>query len=198
MNSNQLLQHAIAHLESLGIEVEFTQAAAIELAEIKAFEAELGFRLPADLAEFYTSCSNGFTMAWEDTPQGVWGNAYLPELQELRLLRQRWCTDQLGFTHYHQVSFEQCNAPNLYHWLPLIEEENGDQICVDCQHQTVTYWSHESGDDLVTLEASFTIWLDQRARHCFQIPPDLYWPSIANGRGVDWSSDEFDSKYVWG
>lgn len=105
--------------------------------------------------------------------------------------RQRWCTDQLDCEGYQGITVDDTVYPERFPWVPLIEEGNGDLVCLDAGTGRIAIWCHDEFK-FVTLGSSIGTFLENWSKVCFQSPKGLYWPRGVDAHGVDWHSDEFD------
>lgn len=192
LNLLDQLTRATQHLDSLGIASEGYLYEPAPVESIEAFEREFSLTLPRDFVSLYNLQSDGFTFSWEADDAS--GYAYLPALNELRLQRQSWCTDQLDCAGFKNITLDDTEHPELFPWLPLVDEGNGDLLCLDTDTGKITLWNH-AVFELITLGSSLHTFLENWSRFCFQTPKGLYWPRVANDDGVDWENDEFDDRF---
>lgn len=202
---NDMIAPVFNHLGTVDGEFEFELIPALPVHQdqINAFETEFSLSLPAEFRNIYLE-TDGFEFFVHGGK--LEGSIYVPDLHELRLLRQRWLDgDMPDRSQTQHLSDEEARETfaQMWYWLPFNEIGNGDRICLDCSSGQVVLADHEfgsMGDDgrngLIFAE-NFRDFLRHRADACFQgIDGYLFDEELRNGeRWADWSSGRFLPDY---
>jgi len=85
----ELISPAIAHLQSLDIDLELMAWPFVHHDQLDAFDAEFGIELPQEVRDLYAE-TDGFSLYWEDGAES--GYFDFPSLYDLRLHRQNGST----------------------------------------------------------------------------------------------------------
>jgi cell wall assembly regulator SMI1 len=203
------------HLESLAIATEIISGAVATDDAIAQLEATIGCRLPADVRDFYQTVGDGFSLAWQsdaDASGQPFAALIVPPLEDVLRTYTEWRdtmlytpekADAYGFPSTDDPALAKRTAARMWHWLSIIDEGNGDTLCIDLSDSDgpVIFNQHDwldggTGDNGHPLAANWRAFLIAWGSVCFQFPKDLYWPSCFHKLGgVDWNSDEFREPY---
>jgi cell wall assembly regulator SMI1 len=213
MDYSNLLETVLGHLN--GLEVTGTAATGEPVTHeaLAAVEAEMKVRLPTELREFYLTVGDGFTLYWEtdpDDPKKLWGSLRVPELAALAGMYSGWRglvlytperAEEYGFPYTKDPTLAKRTAARMWHWLPVIEEPNGDAICLDLGAPgcPVVFDKHDwmdggSGDNGHLLAPNWRAFLVSWGSVCFQDPIHWSW-YLRPGGGVDWSGEAFRNPF---
>ncbi len=182
---------------------------------VAAVETELKVRLPAELREFYQTVADGYEMFWSADPNDAkqpFGALQVPKLSSLAEMCYGWRetalynpeeAEKYGFPYTKDPALAKRTASRQWHWLPVIEEGNGDLLCTDLSVPggPIIFHKHDwldggTGDDGHPLAPSWGAFLAGWGSVCFQFPNGLYWPSCFQpGGGVAWDSEKFRSPF---
>lgn len=215
MEYEQLFAMVRRHLEDLEIACEIKAGKIATEKMIAKIEANIKVRLPADLRNFYLTVGNGFHLFWEkdsDQPKTPFGGVRVPTLKYLASMYTGWRemalyspeeAEEYGFPHTKDPALAKRTAARMWHWLPVLEEGNGDMICLDLSDPMgpVIFNKHDwldggTGDNGHLLAPNWRAFLVGWGSVCFQDPKNFYWPSSFQERGgVDWSGDAFQDPY---
>jgi cell wall assembly regulator SMI1 len=199
------------HLERHGVVCDISIGEPASAQELAAVENELGVTLPGELREFYTTVGNGYSMYWNadaSNARNPWGSLQVLSLVSLAEVYTGWrgmalydseAADRYGFPYTKNPTLAKQTAARQWHWLPVIEEGNGDLICVDLSVSggPVVFHQHDwldggTGDDGHVLAPGWGAFLNGWGSVCFQNPAGLYWPHcFLPGGGVAWDGEEF-------
>jgi len=91
----------------------------------------------------------------------------------------------------------------MWHWLPVIEEGNGDLICQDLNAPgcPVIFNQHDwldggTGNNGHVMASNWWKFLAGWGSVCFQLPQSMYWPSSFRAvGGIAWKGKQFRSPY---
>lgn len=208
MSFVHIIGEAITRLNELGIEVDAAAGQVTSERQLRAAEARMGIRLPQALGEFYREVGNGYAMFWQSEEARLWGGLSVPPLKELAGLLRDWkrisvytpeAAEKYGFPYTKDPALAKRTAAKMRDWLPLIEEGNGDAICLDTgtPEGEVIFHAHAwmdggTGDNGQLLATNLRDFVSGWASVCFQQPMDFDWPaSLLSGGGVDWSGSRF-------
>jgi cell wall assembly regulator SMI1 len=215
MDYKSLFGSVRGHLQRLGVACEVRAGkAATEKAFAKA-EGKINVQLPADLREFYQAVGDGFSLRWQadaDDHKAPFANFQVPTLKYLASMYEGWRgmalysppeAEKYGFPYTKDPTLAKQTAARMWHWLPVIEEDNGDLICQDLSNPTcpVIFNQHDwldggTGDNGHLLAQSWRAFLTDWGSVCFQLPESLYWPSCFRaGGGVAWDGEQFRAPY---
>jgi cell wall assembly regulator SMI1 len=173
----------------------------------------MNVRLPADLREFYQVIGDGLLLFWQSDPEDAqkpWGSLQVPELSALAEMCAGWRklvlyspeqAEKYGFTGTKDPALAKRTAARMWNWLPLIEQGNGDSICLDLGAPgcPVVFDKHDwmdggSGDNGHLLAPNWRAFLRGWGSVCFQFRS--YWPwYFRPGGGMDWDNEEFRSPF---
>jgi cell wall assembly regulator SMI1 len=212
---HEILDAVSRHVERQGVDCAVTSGKPASEKAVAAAEAQLKVRLPAELREFYRTVADGYAMSWQADPNDSdqpFGGLQVSELSSLAAMYSGWRgmalynpeqAEKYGFPHTQDPALAKRTAARQWHWLPVIEEGNGDLICLDLSVPSgpVTFHMHDwldggSGDDGHPLAQSWGAFLVGWGSVCFQFPDGLYWPScFQSGGGVSWGSGQFRSPF---
>ena len=111
--------------------------------------------------------------------------------------------EEYGFPYTKDPILAKRTAARMWNWLPVIEEGNGDSICLDLDAPScpVVFDKHDwmdggSGDNGHPLAPNWRAFLLGWGSVCFQVPDGLYWPwCFRPGGGVAWDSESFRSPF---
>ncbi|WP_162671139.1 SMI1/KNR4 family protein [Gemmata massiliana] len=209
-----LLETVLGHLEELGVTYLATSGELVTDEVLESAEASMKIRLPAELREFYQTVGDGFSFFWESDsgdPKTPWGSLPVPSLSSLVKMYTGWRglvlysperAEEYGFPHTKDPALAKHTAARMWHWLPIIAEENGDAICLDLGAPgcPVVFDQHDwmdggSGDNGHPLGANWREFLIGWGSVCFQMPKDLYWPWCFRPGGVAWDGEHFHSRF---
>ncbi len=214
MDYPSLLKTVFGHLDELGIPYQAASGEPATDEALASAEAAMKIRLPAELREFYQTVGDEFLLFWEsdsDDPKKPWGSLSVPSLSSLVDTYTGWRglvlysperAEEYGFPHTNAPALAKRTAARMWHWLPVITEENGDAICLDLGALgcPVVFDRHSwmdggSGDNGHPLAANWREFLIGWGSICFQMPKDLYWPWCFQPGGVAWDGEYFDSRF---
>ncbi|VTU00414.1 : SMI1_KNR4 [Gemmataceae bacterium] len=210
MDYSDILGTVIGHLEGLGIECTATAGEDVGEAELASAEATMGVQLPAELREFYQAFGDGVGVFWRSDPDDFgkpWGSLNVPTLASLAEMYHGWRglvlytpeqAEKYGFPYTDDPALAKRTAARMWHWLPIIDEPNGDAICLDLGAPgcPVVFNRHDwmdggTGDDGHILAPSWRAFLMAWGSVCYQDP--VHWTDcLRQGGGVDWSCKRFD------
>jgi cell wall assembly regulator SMI1 len=215
MDYGGLVETVRRYLKGQGIDCAVTAGKPVNGKALAKTESEMQVRLPADLREFYRSIGDGLSIFWEAEPNDAhrpFGGLYVPTLASHAALYRGWRemalyspeqAEKYGFPYTKDPALAKRTAARMWHWLPVIEEGNGDMICQDLSDRggPVIFHKHDwldggSGDDGHLLAPNWGAFLAGWGSVCFQFPEGHYWPSCFRpGGGVDWGGEHFRSPY---
>ena len=213
MDYPTLLETVIDHLEGLGVACTATARDPATDKALASAEARMNVRLPAELREFYRTVGDGFVLFWQsdpNDPQKPWGSLQVPSLSSLADGYSGWRglvlytperAEEYGFPGTKDPALAKRTAARMWHWLPIIEEGNGDAICLDLGAPgcPVVFDRHDwmdggSGDNGHPLAPNWRAFLMSWGRVCFQDPIHWTW-YFRPGGGVDWDGEPFRSPF---
>ena len=203
------------HVEGQGVGCAVTSGKPASEKAVAAAEAKLKVRLPTELREFYRTVADGYAMFWEADPNDSkqpFGGLQVPKLSSLAEMYSGWRgmalynpeqADKYGFPYTKDPALAKRTAARQWQWLPVIEEGNGDLICLDLSVPSgqVIFHKHDwldggTGYDGHPLAQSWRAFLASWGSVCFQDPNGLYWPScFQSGGGVAWDGEQFRSPF---
>lgn len=209
-----ILEAVYGRLDELGVAGRADAGEPPTEEALAAAETEMGFRIPAELREFYRTVGDGFSLYWE-TDHGdaekLWGGFHVPELAELVGMYAGWRelvlytperAEEYGFPHTTDPARAKQTAARMWHWLPVIREANGDAICLDLGAPgcPAVFDRHDwvdggTGDNGHVLAPDWRAFLAGWGSVCFQPPRRLYWPLCFWPGGVTWDGDEFHTAF---
>lgn len=215
MDFNKILDAVSRHLRQRGVTPLIVPQRLASKREIAKAEAKMKLCLPAELAQFYQTVGNGYALFWQPTSQGEetkFGSFQVPSLNDLASGCLSWrklvlyspeAAEKYGFPHTKDPALAKRTAARMWHWLPVIAEENGDAISHDLSDQTcpVVFDEHDwldggSGENGHVLAANWYEFVKGWGSVCFQMPKCFWWPSCFRaGGGVDWDGEEFDDTF---
>lgn len=215
MDYPDLLETVLRHLEGLGVAYTAVAGEPVTDEELASAEVEMKVRLPTELREFYQVIGDGFLLHWQsdpDDPKKPWGFLQVPELSSLASMYAGWRgqvlysperAEEYGFPYTKDPALAKRTAARMWHWVPLIEEGNGDSICLDfgIPGCPVIFDRHDwmdggPGDNGHPLAPNWQAFLMGWGSVCFQQPEDLYWPGCFRpGGGVAWDGEHFRSPF---
>ncbi len=211
MDYSGLLDAVRRHVVAQGVACAITSGTPASEKAVAAAEAKLNVRLPAEMREFYRTVADWYAMFWEadanDSTQ-PFGGLQVPTLSSLVKMYTGWRgmalytpekAERYGFPYTEDPTLAKRTAARQWHWLPVIEQGNGDLICLDLSVPggPVIFHKHDwldggTGDDGHLLAPSWRAFLVGWGSVCFQFPEGLYWPScFRQGGGVAWDSEMF-------
>jgi cell wall assembly regulator SMI1 len=215
MGYKRLFDTVRRHVERLGVRCEVGAGKAATEKSVTKVEAKLGLRLPADFREFFQTVGDGFLFRWQansDDCKAPYASLLIPTLKYLASMYTGWRqmalyspekAEQYGFPYTEDPALAKRTAARMWHWLPVMEEGNGDQICFDLSDPScpVIFDRHDwfdggTGDNGHLLAPSWREFLAGWGSVCFQFPRSLYWPSCFRaGGGVGWDGDQFSDPF---
>ena len=208
MDYRSLFDAVRRHVEAQGVACSVTAYAPPTPAKLAKAEREMGVRLPAELREFYRAAGDFFYLSWKadaDDLNQPFAGFQVPSLADLVGHYLDWRSyalytpersEEYGFPHAKDPALAKRTAARMWHWLPVMTDAGGDQICIDLgdpscpvvfdQHD---WWEGGNGHVLASNWAAFVAgW----GSVCFQEPRRSYWPlCFREGGGVAWDGDEF-------
>ena len=207
----QLIETVRKHVEAQGIECEIETKSLVEHEAISQAESKMKISLPNELREFYRTVGDGLEMSWESNPNNLrepFTGLEIPSLDYLVSMYLGWreiwlytpeAAEEYGFPHTKDPELAKRTAARMWEWLPVIEEGNGDILCLDLSQERcpVVFNKHDwldggTGDNGHRMAADFRSFLIAWASVCFQFPRSLYWPNCFGAdAGVEWGGDEF-------
>ncbi|WP_088253688.1 SMI1/KNR4 family protein [Fimbriiglobus ruber] len=215
MDCRVLFETVRRHLNLHGITCEVETGSKVTEKILAKAESETKIRLPGELREFYTTIGNGFSFFWNadaNDPNSPFGSLLIPTLADLVSLYHGWRevalytpekAEAYEFPYTDDPRLAKQTAARMWFWLPIIQEGNGDLICIDLAvpNGPVVFHRHDwldggTGDDGHLLAPSWRMFLTSWASVCFQLPNNLYWPSsFTPGGGVAWDGEQFRDPY---
>ncbi len=215
MEYQRLLDAVRHHVERQGVECAAPSGKPASEKAVAAVEAKLKVRLPTELREFYRTVADGYAMFWQADPDDAnqpFGGLQVPKLSSLAEMYSGWRgmalynseqAEKYGFPYTKDPALAKRTAARQWHWLPVINEPNGDLICLDLSAPggPVIFHKHDwldggTGDDGHLLAPSWREFLMGWGSVCFQFPDGLYWPSCFRpGGGVAWGNECFRSPF---
>jgi cell wall assembly regulator SMI1 len=212
MDYRVLFQRVRAHLESLQVKYRYSAGRpVIECWDIWDVQDTLKRSLPHDLRQFYLAVGDGLSFRWEaesGEEYPPFANFQIPSLSCLAAQYFDWRelalyspekAEEYGFPHTKDPELAKRTAARMWHWLPIIEEGNGDELCIDLSLPSgpVIYHQHDwmdggTGENGYLLAESWSAFLTRWGSVCFQFPKSLWWKStLAPGGGVAWAGEQF-------
>jgi hypothetical protein len=213
MNFGSIMDAVWERIAELGAEGTFAPDEPATDDELTAAEAELKCPLPAELREFYQTVGNGLSFFWEadsDEPNKPWGVLSVPSLSSLVELyrgRQKLIlytperAEEYGFPYTKDPALAKRTAARMWQWLPIIEEPNGDSICIDLGAPgcPVVFDKHSwmdggTGDNGHQLAPNWRAFLKSWGSVCYQ--PPIHWADyfLPSG-GIDWDAEPFRNPF---
>lgn len=215
MEYNALIDSVRVHLDRLRVACNIDAGKPVTEKALAKAERQMSIRLPAQLREFYQAIGNGFSFDWSadpDSSNSPFGGLTVPKLSHLSEWYIGWQRGALyspeegeryGFPYTDDPALAKITAAKMWHWLPVIQEGNGDQLCIDLgdpscpvvfdQHDWLDGGTGENGHVLASNWANF---LTDWASVCFQRPKSLYWPNcFRSDGGISWNGDQFRSPF---
>ncbi len=210
-----LLDAICRHVKLQGVDCDVTMGKPATEKAVAATEAELKVRLPAELREFYRTVADGYVMFWQADANDAklpFGSLQVPEITDLAEMYNGWremslytpeMAEEYGFPYTDDPALAKRTAARQWQWLPIIEEGNGDLICLDLSvpDGPVVFHKHSwmdggTGEDGHLLAPNWREFLVGWGSVCFQFPDGLYWPScFLPGGGVAWGGKYFRSPF---
>lgn len=211
MTYQELFETVHKHLASHGVTCEIVPGPLATQEQIAAIESRMKVRLGAELSSFYATVGNGISLRWQanaDDSKLPFANLQIPTLESLAGGYESWRSYALytpeaaakyGFPYTKDPALAKRTAAHMWHWLPIIDEGNGDQICLDLSGPgfPVIFNQHDwldggAGDNGHLLAPNWRAFLVDWGSVCFQFPESLYWPfAFKPGGGVAWDGKEF-------
>lgn len=215
MDYKNLFETVRRHVERLSIACEVEAGKVASEKSIAKVEDKMNARLPAELREFYQTVGDGFSLRWQadaDDSNAPFANLQVPTLKYLASMYIGWrgmvlyspeAADKYGFPYTKDPALAKRTAARMWHWLPVLEEGNGDSICHDMSDPScpVIFNQHDwldggSGDNGHRLASNWRAFLTAWGSVCFQFPKSLYWPlCFRPGGGVAWDGEQFRSPF---
>ena len=215
MYYGSLISSVRGHIELHGATCQVVAGKRVTDKTVSKAENSMEIRLPEQLSEFYKEMGNGFWLYWEADPNDdskPFGSFQVPSLTELASLYVGWRSlalyspeqaEKYGFPYTDNPSLAKQTAAKMWHWLPLIEEGNADQICLDLSAPSfpVIFNKHDwldggSGKNGHLLARSWRDFVTAWAKVCFQPPKSMWWPSCFRDDGVAWDGDQFCEPFI--
>lgn len=211
MDYSDLFGTVRRHLEPHGVICEVEAGKKVTQKAFAKAETKMKVLLPVELREFYFAVGDGLSFRWQADPEDLkepFANLEVPSLTHLASMYVGWRqmalyspeeAEKYGFPYTEDPELAKRTAAKMWHWLPVIEEGNGDLICQDLSDPACPVIFHEhdwldggSGDSGHFLGASWLAFLTAWGSVCFQFPRSLWWPStFRTGGGVDWHGEQF-------
>ncbi|MEJ5277184.1 MAG: SMI1/KNR4 family protein [Thermogemmata sp.] len=215
MKYTRLFDTVRRHLERLGVACEIEAGKVATAKAVARIEAKIQVRLPAELREFYQTMGDGFLFRWQTEPEdhnGPFASLWVPTLDYLASMYTGWRkialyspeeSERYGFPGTKDPALAKRTAARMWHWLPVLEQGNGDMICLDLGDPgcPVVFDKHDwmdggTGDNGHVLAPNWRAFLIGWGSVCFQHPKYLYWPfCFREGGGVAWDGDQFRDPY---
>jgi cell wall assembly regulator SMI1 len=211
MDYDRLFATVFKHVRGQGVKCEAWCNDPAKEQEVVEGEAAMKRSLPYELRQFYLSFADGMSLRWtadEEDLEQPFANfqvptvSYLAEMnvggRGIRLYSQEEA-ERYGSPHTTDPVLALKTAARQWHWLPVLEEGNGDVICMDLAEPgaPVVFHQHDwcdvgPGEDGHRLGESWEDFLIAWSCVCFQLPKSLWWPStFKKGGGVEWGGAEF-------
>lgn len=211
MDYKELISTVQRHVKALGCVCEVEAGGHITDNAISKAESRMKIRFPVELRQFYLEVGDGLSLRWKgdsDDPKAPFANLSVPSLANLASTYLSWQQISLytpakakkyGFPHTKDPALAMQTAAKMWHWMPVIEEGNGDMISFDLSDPScpVIFDQHDwfdggSGDNGHQLSTGWQEFLTGWGSVCFQFPKSLYWPTCFRpGQGVAWDSNGF-------
>lgn len=204
------IEIAANHVRRQGVAVEIEIHDPPSAATIRAARRACPLAIPEELVDVYREIGDGLSVRWiEHEDRGPLGMVDLLPLQLIadycagrRKFAREW-DDGYGFRFTKDPQLARRTALRMRSWLQVHAEGNGDRFCLDVGEAgaSVVYDQHDwfdagSGDNGHVIARSLRELLLEWARRCFQRPRDLWWARVVGPDGIDWSSREFDPRFV--
>jgi cell wall assembly regulator SMI1 len=202
------------HLKRLGVESELVAGARVIDKALDKIERKLSIKFPGDLRELYLALGDGFVFSWKDTAREgkPFAAVAFPTLSDLAGLYKGWrqmalytpeAAEKYGFPYTADPVLAKRTAASVWHWLPVLDEGNGDMICQDLVDPgcPIIFNKHDwmdggSGDNGHFLAWGWHHFLHDWGRVCFQMPKNLWWPGcFRTGGGIEWDGDGFHEPF---
>jgi hypothetical protein len=203
----ELFQRVSKHVRAQGVKVKFRRGKPLTAAAIKRAQSQSLIPIPTSLAEFYSEVGDGVLFQWscegEEAPFACLESPKLASRVVKSLDKINWrieWDDSCDFRFTKNPKLAKQTALKMRKWLPLHDEGNGDQFCLDTAVEAapVVFNQHDwfdggSGDNGHLLGAALLDFFTQWSEVCFQFPSGLWWPRVfkKTGNGIDWRSKEF-------
>jgi cell wall assembly regulator SMI1 len=193
MDYKSLFDTVRRHLERLGIACEIEAGIPATEKTVTKAETKMKVRLPTDLREFYETIGDGFSLRWQADSDGKapFANLQVPTLKYLAGMYTGWRemalyapekADKYGFPYTKDPALAKRTAARMWHWLPVLEEGNGDLICQDLSDPgcPVIFNKHDwldggTGENGHIMAPHLPAFLADWGSVCFQFPKSLYW-----------------------
>lgn len=216
MKYDTLFNSVQSHLERQGVECQIQVGKIASDKAISKIESKLSIQIPDELKEFYQSVGNGYTFFWEantgDSRKSITTLLQVPTLANLASMYVGWremvlytpeAAEKYGFPYTEDPALAKQTAARMWHWLPVIEEGNGDMFSLDLSMPggPVIFDRHDwmdggTGNNGHLLASNFKTFLIAWGGVCFQSPESLYWPSCLRPEGgIDWDNEQFRSPF---
>jgi cell wall assembly regulator SMI1 len=212
MNLNEIFNQIADHLNKHGIPTTFEIGAKCSEAELIKIESEMGLKIPADLRKIYLECGNGASFRWQECEDDDKCEKFvlleIPNLESLNDQIKNWREKRFwswtaeDYSIVTDPSLAKLTVQRMKTWLPILEEGNGDKFCVETANGgcAIVFHQHDwndggTGNNGPKIADSFTDFLQQWSKACFQLPSSLWWPSVITNCGIDWASEKFDKRY---
>lgn len=143
MDYKNLFETVRRHIDHLGLACVIKAGKRTTDKVIATAEGKMQVRLPAELREFYETIGNGFSLAWQadaNASDAPFASLQIPTLSYLTKMYVGWReitlytpeeAESYGFPYTDDPALAKRTAARMWHWLPVIEEGNGDLICQD-------------------------------------------------------------------
>ncbi len=211
MTYQELFETVRHHLATQGATCEIRPGPLATEQQIAAMETRIKFGLGKELRSFFQTMGNGLSVRWiaqPDHSKSPFANLQIPNLDTLAERFESWRSyalyspqeaEKYGFPYTKDPALAKRTAARMWHWLPIIDEGNGDQICLDVNAPDcpVVFNNHEwmdggTGDNGHPMAPNWRAFLIDWGRVCFQFPQSLDWPfAFKSGGGIDWDGKEF-------
>ena len=165
---------------------------------------------------FFSEWSNGFGFFWT-WPEGGEDGSSIMSIEEATQSRDKirtlaaefWTDDELrGEFEGDGLDIALRMRRRMTGWLPLIEEGNGDYLCVDLeQGGRVVMYCHDWADSTgikpdgtmrgcgVVVASDLLEFFEGWSRVCFSTPK-RFWTGVAIRGGLSWDEGTFEPEYV--
>ncbi len=205
------IDRIVSHLGAFGVDVELDIHPAASAEDIADAERRLELSLPRAYVEFLSSFANGFSVEWRsDTGALSWFDMspvresvdQLLEMREWRFYSEDEAKEY-GFPHVDDSQLAMTTNLVMHNWLPFHAEPNGDFFAIDLNSDRfgqIVFDRHDwldggTGQNGFPMEQTFPVFLESWASVCFSQPRSLFWKTVLSDCGVDWTSEQFDSRF---
>jgi len=213
--SRARIESAIAlasrHLARKGYELHVETRPVVKGVVIDEFERERGFPVPDGLRWFYTRYSDGLNL-WFAARGSLDGEG--PEFAPFSAIadddgiRERvetwWTPEMMGESFPGHTEEADALCRRMMHWIPILDEGNGDQLCVDASvpegpivsHQHDWTVGRERPDNGFVVAAGILELLEDWSRVCFSNPRSLGWKAFKEAGRLEWTGEYFEDRFV--